>query len=90
MKIAVIDDYQDAFRKLKCHARLEGHEIIVYHDTEKDPGRLAARLAEADVGRGTVGDPDVDATQPAGTGSGRSNSARLAWAGSGLWPGATS
>lgn len=44
MKIAVIDDYQDAFRKLACAARLQGHEIKVYRDTEKDPAKFAARL----------------------------------------------
>lgn len=45
MKIAVIDDYQDVFRKLACSARLQGHEFKVYNDTEKDPAKLAARLA---------------------------------------------
>ena len=49
MKIAVIDDYQDAFRKLNCYARLSGHEVAVYHDTEKDPSRLAERLKDAEA-----------------------------------------
>jgi D-3-phosphoglycerate dehydrogenase len=49
MKIAVIDDYQDAFRKLDCYARLKDHEVVVYHDTEKDPSRLAERLKDADA-----------------------------------------
>jgi len=49
MKVAVIDDYQDAFRKLDCYAKLKGHEVIVYHDTEKDPGRLAERLKDAEA-----------------------------------------
>lgn len=44
MKIAVIDDYQDAFSKLACATRLKGHDIKVYHDTEKDPAKFAARL----------------------------------------------
>ena len=44
MKIAVIDDYQDAFRNLACAARLQGHEIKVYRDTEKDPAKFALRL----------------------------------------------
>lgn len=48
MKIAVIDDYQDAFRKLDCYARLEGHEVTVYRDTVKDPVKLAARLQDAE------------------------------------------
>jgi len=44
MKIAVIDDYQDAFRKLACAGKLKGHDITVYRDTEKDAARFAARL----------------------------------------------
>ena len=49
MKIAVVDDYQDAFRQLAGFARLQGHEVVVFHDTEKEPARLAARLADADA-----------------------------------------
>ncbi len=49
MKIAVIDDYQDAFRKLECFSRLKGHDVIVFNDTEKDPVKLAERLKDADV-----------------------------------------
>ena len=49
MKIAVIDDYQDAFRQLAGFARLQGHEVIVFNDTEKDPAKLAVRLADADA-----------------------------------------
>jgi D-3-phosphoglycerate dehydrogenase len=49
MKIAVIDDYQDAFRALKCYAKLAGHEVIVYNDTERDSVRLAERLKDADA-----------------------------------------
>jgi D-3-phosphoglycerate dehydrogenase len=49
MKIAVIDDYQDAFRTLGCYAKLKGHEVVVYNDTEKDPARLAERLKDAEA-----------------------------------------
>ena len=49
MKIAVIDDYQDAFRRLPCYAKLSGHEVVVFNDTEKDPGKLAERLKDADA-----------------------------------------
>jgi D-3-phosphoglycerate dehydrogenase len=49
MKIAVIDDYQDAFRKTKAYPKLSGHEVIVYNDSEKDPEKLAARLKDAEV-----------------------------------------
>ena len=49
MKIAVIDDYQDAFRTLNCFKKLSGHDVIVYKDTEKDPARLADRLKDAEA-----------------------------------------
>ncbi len=49
MKIAVLDDYQDAFRKLACFALLKDHEVVVFHDTEKDPAKLVARLKDADA-----------------------------------------
>lgn len=49
MRIAVLDDYQDVFRSLACAKRLAGHELVVYHDSEKDPVRLAARLSDADA-----------------------------------------
>jgi D-3-phosphoglycerate dehydrogenase / 2-oxoglutarate reductase len=44
MKIAVLDDYQDAFRSLKCAAKLKEHEVTTYRDTVKDPAKLAERL----------------------------------------------
>ncbi|MFN7087787.1 MAG: D-2-hydroxyacid dehydrogenase family protein [Burkholderiales bacterium] len=49
MKIAVIDDYQDAFRNLDCYARLKDHEVVVFHDTEKDVAKLAERLKDAEA-----------------------------------------
>jgi D-3-phosphoglycerate dehydrogenase len=49
MKIAIIDDYQDAFRRLDCAKKLAGHELVVYTDTEKDPVKLAARLQDVEV-----------------------------------------
>jgi len=49
MKIVVIDDYQNAFKTLKCFPKLSGHEVVVYTDTEKDPARLGERLKDADV-----------------------------------------
>ncbi|MDP1537210.1 MAG: D-2-hydroxyacid dehydrogenase family protein [Burkholderiales bacterium] len=49
MKIAIIDDYQDAFRRLECAKKLAGHELLAYTDTEKDTAKLAARLQDADV-----------------------------------------
>lgn len=44
MKIAILDDYQDAFRKQKAVDKLAGHEIVSFTDTVKDPVQLAERL----------------------------------------------
>jgi D-3-phosphoglycerate dehydrogenase len=49
MKIVIIDDYQDAFRTLKCYAKLGGHDVRVYTDTETNVGKLAERLKDADA-----------------------------------------
>lgn len=48
MKITVIDDYQDAFRKMSCYGKLAGHDITIYNDTVTEPGRLAERLRDAE------------------------------------------
>jgi D-3-phosphoglycerate dehydrogenase / 2-oxoglutarate reductase len=49
MKIAVIDDYQNAFRTLKCYPKLAGHEVMIYTDPETDINKLAERLKDADA-----------------------------------------
>jgi D-3-phosphoglycerate dehydrogenase len=49
MKIAIIDDYQNAFKSLKCFPKLSGHEVVVHTDPETDIGRLAERLKDADA-----------------------------------------
>jgi D-3-phosphoglycerate dehydrogenase / 2-oxoglutarate reductase len=49
MKIAVIDDYQNAFKTLNSFPKLSGHEVMVFTDTETDPVRLAERLKDADA-----------------------------------------
>jgi D-3-phosphoglycerate dehydrogenase len=49
MRIAVIDDYQNALRTLNCFQKLTGHDVIVHNDTEKHPDRLAERLQGAEV-----------------------------------------
>jgi D-3-phosphoglycerate dehydrogenase / 2-oxoglutarate reductase len=48
MKITVIDDYQDAFRRMSAFPKLAGHEIEIFNDTLKEPARLAERLQDAD------------------------------------------
>ncbi len=49
MKIVVLDDWSRGFQKLLCCARLKDHEVRVYHDTEKDPAKLAARINGAEA-----------------------------------------
>lgn len=49
MKIAVIDDYQDAFKTLKCFPKLAGHDVVVYTDTANDVASLAEKLKDADA-----------------------------------------
>lgn len=49
MKIAVIDDYQNAFRTLTSYPKLAGHEVVIFTDTETDIGKLAERLKDADA-----------------------------------------
>jgi D-3-phosphoglycerate dehydrogenase len=48
MKIAVIDDYQDAFRRMSSFAKLAGHDMQIFNDTLKEPARLAERLRDAE------------------------------------------
>jgi D-3-phosphoglycerate dehydrogenase len=49
MNIVILDDYQDAVRKLACAARLEAYSPKVYTNTVKGTGQLTVRLKEADV-----------------------------------------
>ncbi len=44
MKIAILDDYQDACRTLDAWKKLAGHEVTVFRDTLKDEDALAERL----------------------------------------------
>ena len=49
MRIAVLDDYQDAFRHHSKFAALAGHEVKAFTDTLKDPDALAERLQPFDA-----------------------------------------
>ena len=49
MKIAILDDYQDAVRSLHCFGKLAGHEVTVWHDHVEDVDLLAERLADTEV-----------------------------------------
>ncbi|MGH8855211.1 MAG: D-2-hydroxyacid dehydrogenase family protein [Telluria sp.] len=49
MKIAVLDDYQDAVRGLSCFRLLDGHEVKVFNHSVRGLGQLALRLAPFDA-----------------------------------------
>ena len=49
MNIIILDDYQDAVRKLKCASKLEHLNAKVFTNTVKGVGQLAVRLKDADV-----------------------------------------
>ena len=49
MNIIILDDYQDAVRKLKCAALLEPFSAKVFTNTVKGIGQLSVRLRDADV-----------------------------------------
>ena len=46
MQITVLDDYQDAVRKLDCAQRLEGHDLKIFNNTVKGVGQLSVRLRD--------------------------------------------
>ncbi len=49
MNIVILDDYQDAVRKLDCAAKLDAFQAKVYTNTVKGMGQLTVRLKDADV-----------------------------------------
>ena len=49
MNIIILDDYQDAVRKLRCATRLEPYSAKVFTNTVKGIGQLSVRLREAEV-----------------------------------------
>jgi D-3-phosphoglycerate dehydrogenase len=49
MNIVILDDYQDAVRKLRCAAKLDDYSAKVYTNTVKGLGQLAVRLRDADA-----------------------------------------
>lgn len=49
MNIVILDDYQDAVRKLNCATKLDAYQAKVYTNTVKGLGQLSVRLKDADV-----------------------------------------
>lgn len=49
MNIVILDDYQDAVRKLDCASRLDPYPAKVFTNTVKGVGQLSIRLRDADI-----------------------------------------
>jgi D-3-phosphoglycerate dehydrogenase len=49
MHIVILDDYQDAVRKLNCASKLSTYNPKIYTNTVKGQGQLSVRLKEADI-----------------------------------------
>ncbi|KAB2872697.1 MAG: D-2-hydroxyacid dehydrogenase family protein [Ideonella sp.] len=49
MNIIILDDYQDAVRKLRCAAKLEAYNAKVHTNTVKGIGQLSVRLRDAEI-----------------------------------------
>src|ERR1700730_1743612 len=49
IKIAILDDYQDAVRKLDCFSLLADHEVKVFNNTVRGLGQVASRLSEVEA-----------------------------------------
>ena len=49
MNIIILDDYQDAVRKLKCASKLDGLHAKVFTNTVKGSGQLSIRLRDAEA-----------------------------------------
>jgi D-3-phosphoglycerate dehydrogenase / 2-oxoglutarate reductase len=49
MKIAILDDYQDTIRTLRCFAKVAGHQVTIWRDHTKDVDTLAERLNDTEA-----------------------------------------
>lgn len=49
MKVAILDDYFDTLRTLRCFSRLAGHEVTIWNDHVQEVDALAERLRDAEA-----------------------------------------
>lgn len=49
MKIAILDDYHDTVRTLRCFSKLAGHQVTIWNDHVQDTDLLAERLKDVDA-----------------------------------------
>ena len=49
MKIAILDDYHDTVRTLRCFGKLAGHDVTIWNDHVQDTDVLAERLKDVEA-----------------------------------------
>ncbi|HTP97288.1 MAG TPA: D-2-hydroxyacid dehydrogenase family protein [Burkholderiales bacterium] len=49
MKVAILDDYQDAVRRLRAFRKLDGHAVTVINQHIREPAELARRIGDAEA-----------------------------------------
>src|SRR5262245_36121068 len=49
MKIAILDDYFDTLRTLRCFGKLDGHDVTIWNDHVDDVDVLAERLRDVEA-----------------------------------------
>ncbi|HEV8398006.1 MAG TPA: D-2-hydroxyacid dehydrogenase family protein [Vicinamibacterales bacterium] len=49
MNIAILDDYFDTLRTLRCFSKLDGHDVTVWNDHVQDSDMLAERLKDTEA-----------------------------------------
>ena len=49
MNVAILDDYHDTLRTLRCFDKLAGHQVTIWNDHLQDVDALAERLADAEA-----------------------------------------
>jgi len=49
VKIAILDDYQDTVRTLRCFSKVAGHQVTIWNDHTKDVDVLAQRLKDTEA-----------------------------------------
>ena len=49
MNVAILDDYHDTLRTLRCFDKLTGHQVTIWNDHVQDVDALAERLADAEA-----------------------------------------
>jgi Phosphoglycerate dehydrogenase and related dehydrogenases len=49
MRVTILDDYQDAVRKLDCFKILDGHDVQILKQSYSDPTLLAEKLSDTDA-----------------------------------------